>query len=315
MFGEAGDLRGIIETTQVVNERVEAMEKIRGLLRDASLRNQELTEWHRTMEVELNVARQIQRALIPQHPLCRPGICFEFLYEPSGTVGGDLYDVIPLDGDRTGILIADASGHGVGAAFIAVMIEILFRSPDVDKGSPRAALATVNGQLRQVVPEGQFATAFYGVFDAASGALRFTRAGHPKPMLLRHGADDVELLDTDGFVLGTLDEIALEERTVALEPGDRLLYYTDGIVEAAGGQGERYGVDRLRDVFGSAGSLARAELLERIVADVRRFAEGNPIADDIAIVIAEATDAGTKAGRNAPLDTRHSTLDTRHSEL
>jgi hypothetical protein len=160
-----GHFCGVIETTQVINDRVEAMNKIRELLRDASVRNQKLTEWRRHFDFELDVARQIQRALVPQDPFCRQGMCFEFLYQPTGSVGGDLYDIVALDENRTGVLIADASGHGVGAAFIAVMIKIVFRSYVMDKSSPGSALESINSHLLDVMPEGQFATAFYGIYD------------------------------------------------------------------------------------------------------------------------------------------------------
>ncbi|MFW6457638.1 MAG: SpoIIE family protein phosphatase, partial [Planctomycetota bacterium] len=214
MLDEEDNFCGVIETTQVINDRVEAMDKIRDLLHDASIRNQKLKEWRRNFDFELDVARQIQRALVPQESFCRKGICFEFLYQPTGTVGGDLYDIVPLDDDRTGILIADASGHGVGAAFIAVMIKIVFRSYMIDKTSPVGALEAVNKHLLQVMPNGQFATAFYGIYDAEKNEMVFSRAGHPMPLIARGDSGDVDMLDGGGFVLGTLEDIGAEESTV-----------------------------------------------------------------------------------------------------
>ena len=283
-----GDFCGVIETTQIINERVEAMNKIRNLLREASVRNQKLTEWRRNFDFELDVARQIQHALVPQEPFCRRGICFEFLYQPTGSVGGDLYDIVPLDDHRTGVLIADASGHGVGAAFIAVMIKIVFRSYVIDKSHPASALEANNRHLVQVMPDGQFATAFYGIYDSEAREMTFSRAGHPKPMVARREAGKVEMLDTDGFVLGPLEEIGAEDRKVALDIGDRLLFYTDGVVEARNAQGEQYSVDRLKECFSGVHASDRSQLLEKVITDVREFAGGRESDDDLTLVMAEA---------------------------
>jgi sigma-B regulation protein RsbU (phosphoserine phosphatase) len=288
-----GHFCGVIETTQIINDRVKAMNKIRGLLREASVRNQKLTEWRRNFDFELDVARQIQRALVPQDPFCRQGVCFEFLYQPTGSVGGDLYDVVPLDEDRTGILIADASGHGVGAAFIAVMIKIVFRSYVIDKSSPASALESINRHLLNVMPEGQFATAFYGIYDPGERELVFSRAGHPMPLLARAGSNRVEKLDTDGFVLGTLESIGVEERRVEFQTGDRLLFYTDGVVEAQNPDGEPYSVDRLVRSFRRLHRDERSEMLQQVIGEVREFVSGRDIEDDLTLVVAEAIEGAT----------------------
>lgn len=290
MLDEEENFCGVIETTQIINDRVEAMNKIRGLLRDASVRNQKLKEWRRNFDFELDVARQIQRALVPQESFCRKGICFEFLYQPTGSVGGDLYDIVPIDENRTGILIADASGHGVGAAFIAVMIKIVFRSYMIDKSSPAGALEAVNKHLLQVMPDGQFATAFYGIYDAETCEMIFSRAGHPMPLVARAGTNEVDTLDGGGFVLGTLEDIGAEEGSVQLGQGDRLLFYTDGVVEALNPEGEQYSVMRLRKKFREAEKKERPELLHQIIHDVRSFSAGHEIDDDLTLVLLEASD-------------------------
>ncbi len=295
MLDEDGNFCGVIETTQVINDRVEAMNKIRGLLRDASVQNQKLTEWRRNFDFELDVARQIQRALVPQEAFCREGICFEFLYQPTGSVGGDLYDVVPLDEHRTGILIADASGHGVGAAFIAVMIKIVFRSYMIDKTSPAGALKAVNKHLLQVMPKGHFATAFYGIYDARENEILFSDAGHPKPLLARAGTNEVDMLEGSGFVLGTLEDIGTEERTVQVAPGDRMLFYTDGVVETLNTDGEQYTSARLRKQFRECTDANRSELLQHIIGDVRSFSAGQEIDDDLTLVMVEVLEKETQA--------------------
>ncbi|MFW6044844.1 MAG: SpoIIE family protein phosphatase [Planctomycetota bacterium] len=296
MRDDGGSFCGVIETTQVINDRVEAMNKIRDLLREASLRNQKLVEWRRNFDFELDVAREIQRALVPQESFCRNGICFDFLYQPTGSVGGDLYDIVTIDDDRTGILIADASGHGVGAAFIAVMIKIVFRSYMIDKSDPTAALEAINRHLLEVMPEGQFATAFYGIYDTSSHELVFSRAGHPKPFVARRETHEIEMLDAGGFVLGTLEDVGAEESTISLQPGDRILFYTDGVVEARNKSGDQYSSYRLQKKFREICERDRSELLKNLIGDVRAFSAGHEIDDDLTLVMAEALETNEGDG-------------------
>jgi serine phosphatase RsbU (regulator of sigma subunit) len=289
MVAGEGQFRGIIETTEIVNEAHGAMEKIRALLSQLSAQNRELTEWRKGVDLELSVAWEIQKSLVPQVPFSHRSVCVDFLYQPSGKIGGDLYDVFVLDEDRVGILIADASGHGMGAAFIAVLIKMVFLSQGTNKDSPKIALEKLNQELVRIVPSGQFATAFYAVLNTKTSKMVFTRAGHPKPMLLRQGANKVEALDTDGFVLGALKDVVLEERSAEFRPGDVLLLYTDGVVDAANEKERRYGARRLRQFFLENRQAGRSELLQMVLSDVRAFAGERPIADDLTLVVVEAT--------------------------
>jgi len=291
MFDGEGAFCSIIETTRIVTKYVNARHKIQQLVQRLTAQNQQLNDWGRRITFELNVAQEIQRTLVPQHPVCHRRICFEFLYQPSGEVGGDMYDVFSLDEDRTGVLIADASGHGIGAAFLAVMVKMAFLSEDMAKDSPKAALEALNEQLLRLVPAGQFLTAFYGVFDARTRQLRYALAGHPRPMLLRRGAGSVELLDADGFVLGSIGGVEMEERSVRLGSGDRLLLYTDGVEDIANAEGERYGRARLEKALLGSAAGGLPELLKGVVADVRAFAGDTPADDDLTLIIAEAADA------------------------
>lgn len=291
MFGPDGHMCGTIEVSRNVTDAHDAMEKVQSLLRQVKVQNESLTEWRKRMGRELDIAREIQGSLLPRHPFCFRGVCFDFRYEPTGSVGGDVHDVFALDEGRYGILIADASGHGVGAAFIGVLIKMAFLSQDVNADSPKEALETVNRLLLRGVPSGQFATAFYCVYDVPRRELLFTRAGHPLPMLLRHDTGRVEKLDTEGMVLGALDDAQLEQRTTAFEPGDHLFLYTDGLTEATNPAGEFYGTQRPEKLLRENGELPHTDIMELIMQDVRRFADGVPFADDLTLIIAEAEDA------------------------
>ena len=287
MYDAEGDFCGVIETTRPINETAEAIQRLQEMLAETGAKTRELAQFRQSMDFELHIAREIQRSLLPRQGVSRPGIHFEFLYEPSGSIGGDLYDVQKVNDHTTGMLLADASGHGVGAAFIAVMMKDIFRSSDVDYGDPVGVLAEMNGRLTEIIPAGQFATAFYAVYDAASGRLRYSRAGHPLPMVRKRAEGETEMLDTYGFVLGSLEDAELEEQSTMLEPGDRLLFYTDGVIEARNAQEEQFGVERLEEVFSACASAGCEDMMETILDSVRSFVGDTPVTDDITLVTAQ----------------------------
>lgn len=282
-----GDVVGIIETSRNVTDEHRSVDKIRHLLAQTTQKTHELTEWRQRFEYELRAAREIQRRLVPDRPEALGGLVFDFLYEPSGEVGGDLYDIVPIDGDRVGMLISDASGHGVAAAFIAVMVRIVFRSYGLDKSDPRAVLSAINDELMRMVPPGQFSTAFYAVYDRARCILTYASAGHPAPLLLREGASDTRSLSHGGLVLGTLEAVEVQEHTVEFQPGDRLLLYTDGVADATNREGKRFGVARLKEAVVKYRDVHGKDFLQAIDEDVARFTFGRRQEDDITLVVAE----------------------------
>jgi two-component system sensor histidine kinase ChiS len=284
---ENGETFGIIETSRNVTQEHQSVDKIRHLLAQTKRKTRELTEWRQRFDYELRAAREIQRRLVPDRPECVGGLCFDFLYEPSGEVGGDLYDIVPLNGGRVGMLISDASGHGVAAAFIAVMVRMVFRSYGLNKSSPAAVFSAVNDELLRIVPPGQFATAFYAVYDREECELVYAAAGHPAPLMLRRGADQVESIGPGGLVLGSLEDVDVQEHSTAFRPGDRLLLYTDGVADATNPRGQRFGVDRLKEAVLSYRDVHGKQFLQAIERDVLDFVGERSPEDDITLVVAE----------------------------
>jgi len=287
MVDGTGRSCGVIETVRDVTESRKAMDKIRALLGQVTSQNRELTEWRRSFEYELAAAREIQTLLVPPAPLCMARMCFDFLYRPSGAVGGDLYDLAPLDGGRVGLLVSDASGHGVGAALVAVMVKMAFRSLPAGTGNPAEVLGALNQLLVELAPASQFATAFYGVYDAQSHSLRYASGGHPAPLLLRQDGEGVERLEQGGMVLGSMADLPIEEREVQLLPGDKLLIYTDGVLDAANGTGERFGLQRLLSAASAHRRARGSEFLRLVVGAIDGFIAGARPTDDITLVLAE----------------------------
>lgn len=189
------------------------------------------------LDEELRMAAQLQREFLPRELPEIGDASFHVLYRPAGYVSGDIYDVVRLDEHHIGFFVADAVGHGVPAALMTVYIKRSLRAKRIDANAPGGyslltpgeALAwlnadmigTQNGKVR-------FATACYGILDTRDNWLTIARAGHPFPMLLRDGEEEVTTLEPEGGLLGVFEDEKYEQETIQLKPGDRLLLYSDG---------------------------------------------------------------------------------------
>ncbi len=277
---------GVIEAVRDVTEDRRREARISSLLNQVTAKNRELTEWRRSFQHELRVAREVQERLVPTAPMCVEGVCFDVLYRPCGEVGGDLFDVLPLDNGRVGMLVADAAGHGVGAGLVAVMVRMVARSYGVNQADPAAMLVTMNEELVGVVPPEQFATGFYAVCEPGARRLTYAAAGHPAPMLLRKEGGGVERLEEGGLPLGSLKDAGFEPREIEFGPGDKLLLYTDGVLDVAGPQGQMLGAERLAGAAAEHADQNGPDFLESVIGAVEGFADGRPD-DDITIALVE----------------------------
>jgi len=252
------------------------------------LRNQ-LSEALATLDRELQVVGSIQRALLPPKLPSIPGFDLATHYQTSAWAGGDYYDFFPLDGGRWGIFIGDVSGHGAPAA---VMMAITHATAHAQPGThtpPGALLQFLNEQLSQAyIRDESFVTAFYAVLDPRERTLRYSRAGHNPPRLVRGGA--VQSLDATGSLpLGILPGQVYDEVVVQLERGDLLLLYTDGITEAmsplAGGQGGLlFGLQRLDSLLLDCAKCNADECVNRVRAVVGEFSQYAPPTDDQTLI-------------------------------
>jgi sigma-B regulation protein RsbU (phosphoserine phosphatase) len=190
------------------------------------------------------------------------------------------------DPDHLGFLIADASGHSIAAAMVAIMSRTAFTEASGSTTSPGAVLAEMNARLQGLADE-RFVTAFYGVLNRRTRVLTFANAGHPYPLRRVARTGEVQSLAAQGFMLGIVPEEQYREKSVQLEPGDRLCFYTDGLVEARGGMGEGYGTDRLEKAFAEHGREPAVRLVESLLADQQSFREGHPLSDDVTLVVGE----------------------------
>jgi len=197
------------------------------------------------MAQELKVARLIQQTLLPQSLPELEGWQVAAYYQPARAVGGDFYDFRTLPDSRMAIVIGDVTDKGVPAALVMATTRTLLRAATEQTGSPGAVLERVNDLLHPDIPARMFVTCLYAVLNPATGHLIYANAGHD--LLYRAGPDGVEELRARGMPLGLLPGMGYEEKEVTLTPGDTLLLYSDGLVEAHDPQREMYGFPKLRD--------------------------------------------------------------------
>lgn len=235
-------------------------------------------------ERELQLARRIQRSFLLSEFPQRSRVEVHATNVSSKEVSGDFYDVVPVGDEHVVLAIADVSGKGVPAALLSSMLQASVRTQAGTVDSPAAMLRTMNTLACQRASTGQFATFFLAVLNEPTLTLRFTNAGHNFPVLLRANGEQ-ELLQKGGVVVGMLDGPEYEEDRVTLAPGDRVVFYTDGVSEAENAAGEMYGEERLYAHLAAAPADLPAErLVEHVLAGVRAHLDGVEAGDDITVM-------------------------------
>lgn len=241
---------------------------------------------------EVEIARNVQTRLFPQELPPMPALDYAGVCRPAREIGGDSYDFIALDDGRFGLAVGDISGKGVAAALLMANLQALLRShaplPDREL---KDLVGTINRLLVASIPDNRFATFFYGVFDPARRSLTYVNAGHNPPMLLRRGAASAVRLDPTGVMLGVFADAAFTQATVAVEPGDLIVAYSDGVCDALNQTGEDYGDARLECFVRTHAALSAAQLMDRILEDVTAFSQGVAPFDDMTLVIAKVLES------------------------
>jgi sigma-B regulation protein RsbU (phosphoserine phosphatase) len=243
------------------------------------------------LERELSMAYEIQRSMLPSRLPTLPGYQIAAHWRSAREVAGDFYDVFALDGDRLGVVIADVADKGVGAALFMAVARSLIRGNAIAAPTPMDTIQQTNHlMLLEESQSGMFVTVYYTIFQPGGHGVG-VNAGHNLPMLYHHRSRQIELLPRGGWALGWFDDVPLTPCAITLEPGDTLLYYTDGLTEAEDAQGAYFGADRLANVLrreAGAGLSAQA-IVERINTAVDAFVGDAPPFDDLTLVVVRYT--------------------------
>jgi serine phosphatase RsbU (regulator of sigma subunit)/anti-sigma regulatory factor (Ser/Thr protein kinase) len=233
-------------------------------------------------EQELRVARLIQQTLLPKELPALSGWDFAAYYQPARAVGGDFYDFIPLQDGRLGLVIGDVTDKGVPAALVMATTRAILRSVATELGKPGEVLEKANEMLYPDIPTRMFVTCLYAVLDPVSGRLNYANAGHDLPY--RRRGDTVSELRAIGMPLGLMPGMKYEEKETLLLPGESVLFYSDGIVEAHNAQREMFSFPHLREVLGQS-TDSGSKLIDHLLAELARFTGDNwEQEDDVTLV-------------------------------
>lgn len=239
------------------------------------------------LERELQVAREVQSSLIPASLPEIGGWEFAALWQPAREVGGDLYDFVPVDSSHMGIVIADVSDKGMGAALFMALSRSVLRACLSATAAPDSAITQANRLICADAANGMFVTLFFARVGASDGALTYVNAGHNPPLLYDYRQNEFEELGRTGMALGVDDSQQMGQRTVSLESGDSLLMYTDGVTEAMNAREQEFGVERLKGIAQANCRSTAPEIIRAIEREVRGFTGAIPQSDDITVVLAK----------------------------
>jgi len=301
LVDDDGSFLGLI-TTQTLFKVQNAL--MRGGIRDLVDKEREIEGKNEQMENDLRMAMELQQALMsvryPAFPaqaaLEATQLRFSHLYIPCNLVGGDFFYIMRASDSSAGIFICDVMGHGVRSALITSMLRALIEALGPNAADPDELMTHLNNELTSILRETGtvlFATALYCTLDSATGRLRFARAGHPNPLHIHRDGDHVEMLtvsepNAGTLALGLLPGIRYHTTDVSLSPGDRVLLFTDGIVEVEDPDGREFGTEGLIECLRrNLGNEDR--LLDLIESDVRLFTGDREFKDDVCLVMAQWT--------------------------
>jgi sigma-B regulation protein RsbU (phosphoserine phosphatase) len=263
-------------------------------------RIQELSAAKSRIDRELSHAAKVQRALLPATPPQLPGVEFAWLYEPSAQLGGDVFNVFPLDERHVGLYVLDVSGHGTSAALHSVSLTHVLRplpgqsgflrrlgpgGPDAgwEIPPPSDVAAELNRRFPLMEISGHYFTFLYGILDLETRRFRYVRAGHPSPVLV--AADGVRVCEDGGDLpVGVTDEARYRDVEIELAPGDSLVLFTDGVTEATDDSGEEFGLGRVLEALRGAPSRGIQRTVHALGLALEEFRKLETRRDDVTVV-------------------------------
>jgi serine phosphatase RsbU (regulator of sigma subunit) len=276
---------------EVLLARVRVALRMRSVLDELARKNGELESLYarvdsmaRRMAEELRLASHVQRSLLPP-PMHHPHLDVAGEFIPVREIGGDYYDLIPLDQGRLAVAIGDVMGKGVPAALLAANLKVCLRAQvEVSETAPEDLISRVNRLFWEVTPKGLFASLFFGVLDRDAGVIDYVNAGHEHPFVVRPDGSLLEL-EAGGTVLGLLEKSKYIRGQARLDRGDMIVFFSDGLTDRTSPSGEMFGVERLKEAaVRSRGDAARIALYS-LLGEVQGFSAGLPAEDDVTLIV------------------------------
>ena len=303
-----GRVIGTFGVSRDITQRKQAEQELARVAGELRTKNQALEE-------DLEMARELQSALLPQQFPRFPrdaeesesAIHFHHLYRPSMSVSGDFFDVFEIEENMAGLFICDVMGHGVRAALVASILRALVNELEPVWKEPTEFMGQLNRALRRILKHTRvplFASAFYVVADLTNGCLIHANAGHPCPLRVRRSGGPAALQRLDGCklgpALGLLDDAEYPSARTEIVMPETVLLFTDGLFEVEAQDGSLYDYQALRDAVGELGGLKAADLCESIVNKVCQFSGQKDFGDDVCLVAMEIDHLAAPVAKHAP---------------
>ncbi|OPY03178.1 MAG: Alkaline phosphatase synthesis transcriptional regulatory protein PhoP [Syntrophorhabdus sp. PtaB.Bin047] len=287
--------------------RVENQLKIRRLTCELKRSNARLSEKQAVLDEDLRAAAGIQQSLLPRTVPDIESLVIAWKFMPSHVIGGDMFNVFRLDEDHVGMYMIDVSGHGVPSALITVSVsqalepnsgritkERTYEAPGYRITSPGRVMEALDREY-PIERFGKYFTIVYLVINTRTGAVTYSNAAHPSPLIVR-GDGSMEPLDKGGTIIGLDGRLPFEEEEKSLRKGDRVVLFTDGVVEYQDSSGEFFGENRLYSLLSDLRNEGVEALLDTVVSAIQGFGKGAEVQDDITLVALEYT--GSAEERN-----------------
>jgi serine phosphatase RsbU (regulator of sigma subunit) len=237
-----------------------------------------------SLKNDLEIAREIQQAMLPSGRVAGAGFETFGFSRPANTVGGDCYDIIPLDDGRLVITVADVAGKGSPAALLMALLLAMLRTLVEEQLEPAELMTRLNVQVSRHTPGSRFITMFYAVFDPSTGSLTYVNAGHTQPMIVRTGGS-IERLTEGGIALGMFEQSKYQTGSTTIQPNELVAVYSDGITEAEDAAGRPFDDAGLENVLKSTRTQEISEMGSSVVRAVERYTVDTRIADDLTILL------------------------------
>ncbi|MDO9087750.1 MAG: GAF domain-containing protein [Anaerolineaceae bacterium] len=233
---------------------------------------------------EIQLARQIQKTFLPDSIPVLPGWQIQTRWETALQVGGDFYDIIFLANHRIGLVIADVADKGLAASLYMTVSRTLIRAFGQTIAEPGGILSAVNNLLVGDTPSGMFVTAVFAILDLKTGKLNFSNAGHNRPIIIRSNQSFSEELPQGDIALGVMEDVQYRNMEISIDPGDLILFYTDGLTETFSNDDEEYGAKRAIEFLKKNYHLDVNDILETLETELYNFRGGQPRTDDLTLI-------------------------------
>jgi|GEM_PF-1603967 len=256
--------------------------------------NQQLTQKQKQIEEELKVAQSLQQSILPSNFPSHPQYQGHACMRSARMIGGDFYDVFPLDEFHLALVIADVSGKGVPAALFMVLVRTILQNLATSDLSPADCITKANQQINDRNPLSLFVTVIFGVLDIRTGLFTFCNGGHSMPYIIRTTGEIETVSARASPLVGLIETARYNNLTIKLESGDSLLLVTDGIVECFNSAGEAFGESKLLDTLADLSTYSTDKIIDKLLGEIDHFSAGTMPSDDLTILAMKYLSSDTR---------------------